>query len=208
MTFKFGVSAITLGLAAMVLAGCSGKPARVVGVGYSGSAGADCVKKYDKNGDGGLDDTELKSVDGLARAKSRFDANSDGKITADEIDARIAKWVESKIGLTQFSVGFTYGNKPLDGATIKLVPEDWLGTEVKPGTGTTDATGRANIVMAQEDLRADEKGLPGMRLGVYRVEVTHPSIQLPAKFNTQSEIGVEVANDDPEMGRLMIDLVP
>lgn len=187
-------------------AGCNSAPSRVTAPGVSGSAARDAMTQYDKNSDGALDDSELEAVPGIARAKSRFDKNSDGKVSADEISARIGEWANSKVGLTQYSLTFMLDGRPLEGAAIKFVPEAFLGSDIKGGTGTTDASGRANIVIAQEDLRPDEKGLQGMRLGVYKIEVTHPSIQLPAKYNTATELGVEIAHDDPNVGRDTIEL--
>lgn len=189
--------------------GCSSAPSRVVAPPINPNAGPDAIAKADKNGDGGIDEAEAKANSpGLFEpgAKARFDTNGDGKITADEITARVDKWNESKIGLTQYSLAITIDGQPVEGATITLVPEEWLGTELKPGTGVTDATGRANITIAPGDLKPNEAGLQGMRLGVYKVQVTHPSMQLPAKLNTATEHGVEIAHDDIEIGRTVMPL--
>jgi hypothetical protein len=40
-----------------------------------------------------------------------------------------------------------------------------------------------------------------MRLGVYKIEVTHPTIKIPEKYNTATTIGAEIASDDPEATR-------
>jgi hypothetical protein len=177
----------------------------------SASAGADAVKKLDKNGDGGIDAEEAKTgapglleVNAMSNtgSKTRIDANGDGKVTADEITARVNKWAESKIGLTQFSIGFTLDGRPLEGADVKMIPEDWLGSEIKPGTGKTDANGRCTVTIAPQDLKPNEQTptpLQGMRLGIYRIEVTAPN--LPAKYNTATELGIEIAPDDPDTGR-------
>lgn len=205
---------LALGLA-FSLVGCSNAPSRVTAPGISGSAAADAIAKYDKNGDGALDDEELKAVPALSKdygtgdasvagAKSRFDKNSDGNITADEISARINEWVDSKVGLLQFSLQVTLDGRPLEGATVTLVPEEFLGTSIKTASGVTDSTGRANTAIAAEDLQANETGLSGMRVGVYKVQITHPSTNIPAKYNTETTIGVEVAQDDPESGRLVL----
>lgn len=211
----------TLGLvligACCWLVGCSSAPSRVTAPGISGSAASDAIAKYDKNSDGALDDEELKAVPALSKdcgtgdasvqgAKSRFDKNGDGKITADEISARIAEWEASKVGLLQYSLQLTLDGRPLEGATVTLVPEDFLGTEIKPATGTTDASGRADLVIAASDLKPNETGLSGMRVGVYKIQVTHPSTNIPAKYNTDTTIGVEVAPDDPDSGRLVLPL--
>lgn len=193
---------------ALVLTGCSTAPSRVVAPPINPNAGTDAITKLDKNADGAIDATEAKLAPAFleAGAKSRIDANSDGKVTADEITARVNKWAESKVGITQYSLSITLDGRPVEGAVIKLVPEDWLGTEIKGGSGTTDTSGRANISLAVEDLKANEKDLQGMRLGYFKVEVTHPSIAIPAKYNTATEIGVEIAPDDIDIGRTVLPL--
>lgn len=197
--FGFGLTTL---VAISLTSGCSNAPSRVSAPSISaGTASAAAITKYDKNADGGLDDTELKAVPGILRAKARFDKNGDGKVTADEIATRIGEWQGSKIGLTQYSLMFTLDGQPLNGATVKFVPEDWLGAAVQAGTGTTDATGRVNLAIAPGDLQPNEAGLNGMRLGVYKIEITHPMMQIPPKFNTATEIGVEIAHDDPNIGR-------
>ncbi len=195
-------------LCALALVGCSSAPARVTAPPINPNAGTDAVTKLDKNADGGIDATEAKLAPAFLEtgAKGRLDANADGKVTADEITARVNKWAESQIGITQYSLAITLDGRPLEGATIKLVPEDWLGTEIKGGTGETDASGRANITMAPGDLKKGEEGLQGMRLGYYKVEVTHPSATIPAKYNTATEIGVEIAPDDIDIGRAILPL--
>jgi hypothetical protein len=35
----------------------------------------------------------------------------------------------------------------------------------------------------------------GIDSGVYRVEITHDAIAVPAKYNVQSELGIEMALD-------------
>lgn len=200
------------GLVVVVTAlGCSSAPSRVTAPPVNPNAGKDAVAKLDKNADGAIDEAEAKAGSpGLFEkgAKARFDANTDGKITADEIDARVAKWIESKVGLQSYGVTILIDGKPIEGATVTLVPEDWMGTETKPGSGETDATGRVNITIAKENLKPDEQtaNLQGMRLGVYKVQVTHPSIMLPPKVNTATEYGVEVAHDDYDAGRVPLEM--
>lgn len=176
-----------------LFAGCSGAPPRLVQPSIDAAgAGTAAIKQYDKNSDAALDDAELKASPGLLKAKAKFDKNNDGKITADEITARIGEWQTAGTGLTTFSLSFTLDGKPLEGAEIKLIPEPWLGSEIKGGSGKTDAAGNAGISLASSDLRPEEAKLKGMRLGVYKIEVTHPSAKIPAKFNTATELGVEI----------------
>jgi hypothetical protein len=195
-------------VAMLLLSGCTSAPSRVSAPPINPNAGADAVTKLDKNTDGGIDAKEAPELFFEPGSKGRIDANSDGKITADEISARVSKWADSKIGLTQYSLIINLDGKPLEGAIVTLIPEEWLGDQIKGGVGTgpTDATGRVNLSIPAADLKADETGLQGMRLGIYKVQVTHPSFKIPEKFNTATEAGVEVAPDDPNIGRNVLEL--
>lgn len=190
-------------LAMLAMVGCSSAPSRVVAPSINPKAGADAVAKLDKNGDAAIDETEAKFAPAFLEpeAKSRADTNGDGKITREEIDARIKVWDDSGVGITQYSLTIDVDGRPVEGLEVKFVPEDWLGTEIKGGTGTTDASGRVNLAMAESDLKENEKGLQGMRLGYYKVEITHPSMMIPAKYNTATEVGFEIAPDQVDTSR-------
>ena len=85
----------------------------------------------------------------------------------------------------------TVGGRPLDGATVRFVPERFLQGAVKPAVGTTDRQGAAIIAIADEDLPADQRTLRAMQPGIYRVEIKHPGVA-----NLDRLLGFEV---DPAM---------
>jgi hypothetical protein len=44
------------------------------------------------------------------------------------------------------------------------------------------------------------KGAPQIELmqpGLYRIEVTHPSRKIPAKYNTETTLGIEITSANP-----------
>jgi hypothetical protein len=43
--------------------------------------------------------------------------------------------------------------------------------------------------------------VPGVPYGLYRVEITKEGMDIPAKYNTQTILGQEVAEDCPEVRR-------
>lgn len=177
-----------LGMTILALSGCwSSTPSRVMPQAIDSGAAQKAIELYDANKDGVLDAGELEKAPGLKAAIKQVDKNNDGKISADEIDARINDWKESKLGRTVMSCIVTHNGKPLDGATVNFVPESFLGGELKTGTGTTDAGGVANITQSSDP--------PGMSPGFYRVEITKAGEKIPAKYNTQTTLGQEVAAD-------------
>lgn len=189
---------------ALFAVGCSGRPSRLhpPKIDPSGSAGG-AIEKYDKNGDGAVARDELTAAPGLLVAFARIDFNNDGKITADELAARMNKWLESRLALSSMNARVRMNGAPLRDATVTIVPEAFLGEAVKPAKGTTDEEGFARVRISADP---DENGV---HLGFYRIEVSKQAggkETIPAKYNANSELGVEVAPDVLETQNLGIDL--
>lgn len=190
-----GIGVLLAGAVMVASEGCSSRPSRVHPPGINASAaGTAAVAKYDTNKDGAIAGDELAKAPALKAAIEKIDANSDGKITADEITARIKQWQESKLGLTSLSCQVRMDGKPLADATVTLIPEEFLGPEVQKATGKTDAGGV--VVLSVE--RPPEPGLSGVAPGLYRVEISKKdgaTETVPAKYNTETTLGQEVALD-------------
>jgi hypothetical protein len=182
-----------VGVAMLLLAGCSGKPSRVHPDAIAGDAPQKAMKLYDTDHDGFIDGAELDKVPGLKAALKQVDTNGDGKISAEEIAARIKVWKDSKIGRTTLPVPVKHNGMPLVGAKVRLVPESFLGTGLQTGEGITNERGVA-IVSAQRNAG----DTPGLSPGFYRVEITKEGDTIPAKYNTATTLGLEVgaANHD------------
>jgi hypothetical protein len=84
----------------------------------------------------------------------------------------------------------------LEGANVKLVPEQFLGDVAIGASGTSNPAGMVVPSIAEADYPAGQRYLRGMVYpAVYRVEVTHPRKSIPPRYNTQSILGVEIAPD-------------
>ena len=92
--------------------------------------------------------------------------------------------------------------KPLAGAEVKFVPETFLGDDIKTASGKTNQAGMARLSVATTS-RADP---PGVAFGLYRVEITKPGDNIPAKYNTETTLGQEVALDAPNIQNIRFDL--
>lgn len=174
-----------------LLAGCSSEPARVVPPTIPADAGQAAVSKFDADGDQAIGGAELDQVPSLKSAMRRFDRNRDNKISPEEIQARIQSWQSSKVGLLQANVKVLLNGRPLSGAEVRLMPEAFLGTSIQPAKGITDNEGRAA-------LRTSDG--PGVQLGLYRIEISKKSgsaESIPAKYNERTELGAEIAMDNP-----------
>ena len=186
-----------------LLVGCDSKPSRVnpPAVDPSGAANA-AMQQYDTNGDGMLSAEELVACPGILKDLELFDANSDGGVSEDEIAARIQSWLDSGTGLMSMHCTVNVRGQGLEGATVKFIPESFLGDAVKTASGVTADGGMAVIGIAEEDLPEEMQGdrLSGMMMpGIYRVEVTHPDTTIAARYNSETTLGQEISQDNPAM---------
>ena len=191
MRCKFVVRRRSLGLIAslVTLCGCSGGSLpRVDPDKPDARAGERAIELYDSNKDGLLDAVELEKAPGLKAALQKVDLNKDGKVSADEITGRIREWADSKLGRMGVSCNLTHNGRPLIGATVKFIPESFLGGELKPAEGTTDASGMARMSIPASGQR-------GICPGFYRLEITKSGEAIPSKYNTQTQLGQEIATD-------------
>ncbi len=183
-----------------LLASCSSRPPRIPPPQISpDEAGMAAISAYDTDGDRVLSGGELEQCPGLRASLSRYDQDGDGSLNAEEIAARLRMWQESRMGMMPITCVVLLDGRPLDGALVRLVPEPFLGDAVKTATGTTNRRGIALVGVAQSDFDQDLGGLTGAQPGIYRIELTHPTQPLPAIYNTATEFGLEVAQDNAQL---------
>ncbi len=156
------------------------------------------IELCDKDANGLLTTSELATYPGLLAALSIYDTSGDKQLDREEIAARLTSMYSGNTALTSFACRVTLDNRPLGGAQVRLVPESFLGGDLKSGSGVTDGSGNVTVGIAEEELPEAVRGLKKMQLGVYRVEITHPSAKIPAKYNTQTTLGYELYWTDPD----------
>jgi hypothetical protein len=152
------------------------------------------MEQYDADHDGKLSGAELDACPSIKSAIGKIDAGGDKTVTAENITARIQSWQQK--GVTRIGVVCTVlrNGEPLADAEVKFVPEKFMGSSFQTATGKTGANGSATITLPA----AESGGFPGIPLGYYRVEITKGS-EIPAKYNTETTLGQEVATDNPVM---------
>jgi hypothetical protein len=179
-----------LGLA-VVLAGCTGGPPDVPAPTYSPQEGARlALEDYDTDKDGKLDAAELERCASLREGLAQMDKDRDHCLSGDEIAERLIEFESSNIRLLSIPCRVVREGEPLARATVKLVPERFMGPGLKPATGVSDNFGQVNLQV---------EGMPvsGAACGFYRVDVSLMDAAgvetLPARYNTQTTLGLQVS---------------
>lgn len=174
-----------------LLAGCSKMPSRISGPDIDPQKAANAaVVAYDRDGDSALSKAELKQCPSLLGAIDAYDMNHDSKISADEIASRLKSWEASRVGITAATFYLKFDGRRLEGAKIILEPEQFLTNAISTASAETNSSGLAGPSMDAEHL---PKGVrSGLQPGLYKIKVTHPKLKIPAKYNDQTELGLEV----------------
>jgi hypothetical protein len=172
------------------IAGClgSGKPAALALPEVDPPAAAKAaISAYDKNGDGAIGGDELAAVPAIERHLTEYDKDSNKSVSEQEIADRL-KVIYASGTMTPFVCTILYNNQPLEGATVTFEPEVFLADQLKPATGTTGYDGTARILVADSDLPEPNRKLRSMYMGVYKVSVTHPSVQIPKAYQGKETV--------------------
>lgn len=180
-----GALAISLGI------GCNSRPTPIAIPKYDPQAFADSLlQRCDKDGNASLSKAEAAAAPGLLAGWSRYDTNGDQAISADELKARAAQWLSRREGLVSILCEVKLSGTPIEGVQVKLVPDEALAAAVSPAE-TVSRRDYPTDLSIPPDLRAEaHRRLGGMQYGLYRVEVSHPSMQLaPAPQSAGCDIG-------------------
>lgn len=192
-------SLVTVVLATVVWAGCSSRPKAPDRPALSASAaGAAALKTCDANGDGRISADEAKACPAVKALFASADTDGDKTLTADEIANRASKWFAAGTTIMTAAPLVTLDGNPLTEAEVVFEPAAFLGEGFKECRGTTGSDGRAYLT------GADAK-FPGVYVGAYNVRITKPvkgKESVPARYNTATELGCEVADDLPGLGAI------
>jgi hypothetical protein len=185
-------------LFAAIIAGCSNSPQRVKPPRIDSEAAAmQAMELYDANHDGKLNQEELARCPGVLISIDRYDANKDKSIDVEEFRSHLADLLKNKTGATQLAANISYQGRPLAGAIVRFEPEPYLGDEIQAAEGMTSSAGIADVGMLADKAPAALKNMKLIQYGTFKVKVTHPTINLPAKYNTETTLGYETIPGEP-----------
>lgn len=166
------------------------------------AAAATALKTWDQDGDALLDEDEMAAAPGLRAAARQIDQNADGKISSDELRQRLQTYVDAGVGAVSVICNVTLDGRPLSGARVTFIPEPFLQDVLQEATGITNRSGAAALTINAE------RRIPGVQLGMYRVNVSKrdgPRESVPPKYNDATTLGFDVS-PDPHAGNASFDL--
>ncbi|MEQ8835307.1 MAG: hypothetical protein RID07_00725, partial [Lacipirellulaceae bacterium] len=126
------------------------------------------------------------------------DTVNNGQVSEEEIVERVKAWDRSQIGATIFDCTVLLNGQPLEGAKVTFEPAEFLGDVIIEAVSTTNIMGRTSPKIPKEK-RPTADFPPGMQAGAYVVRISKTrdgKEMIPAKYNTESILGQEVAKDD------------
>jgi hypothetical protein len=185
-------------LICLILAGCSRTPGRFEAPQVDAeSAALQAVELYDNNGDTSLDKKELVNCPGILSKIDFYDQNSNGSVEQTEIAQRLSDLLKYGTGGTGLTARVSFNGNALRGATVVLEPEPYLGDEVQTAQGITNGSGSAALGIPPEYVPQHLRRLKSVHYGTFKVRITHPTIPIPAKYNTETELGYETEPGNP-----------
>jgi hypothetical protein len=143
-------------------------------------------KQYDSNSNGTLESGELASCGSL-----KHFAGKKGSLTKEVLRKHVASYVEKGPENAVVNVGAVVelGGSPLEGATVTLTPEAFMGSGFEPVSGTTDSRGYV-------EFRSPAGA--GIAAGFYKISISKKDPggkeTVPEKYNTASKEGREISN--------------
>ena len=192
---RFGCLIAVLFTANLFLLGCSNSPQAMPVPKLDASASASRVfEAYDANGDGALEAEELAECVGLAENVITFDMDMDGRLSSEELISRIRSWTEDGLGMTSVPCFIVFGGRPLGNATVTFTSVDFLGDVLLTARGVTGPDGRCGMTVDPKDLPKELSRTMGVQPGLYKISITHDSIEIPAQYNEQTMLSVEVSH--------------
>jgi hypothetical protein len=182
----------------LLTAGCSGGPGTIHPPDVDADAAADqAVELHDRNGDGQLSKEEWSASPALVAIAPSYDKNADSVLSVDELTGGFAGWEQSSVGARAVPFTIQWSGRPLPGATVRLVPAPFFDGALKGASGQSGPRGTGQLDMAPEDRPRNAPNIPLMQPGLYQVEITHPSVKIPEKYNSQTTLGIEITGTNP-----------
>jgi hypothetical protein len=196
-------TALIAAVCGLGISGCSSRPARLTPPAISpATMAAALIQPGDSDGDGMLAGDELTAVPVLASLLGQFDADGDGRLAKAELETWLETIRDSRVAVTSFTAIVRQGGTPLSGAQFTIDPLPPFAATIKAAEGLTDDRGRTSPAIPGA-------AYPGVNCGIYTVRIEGSAANgrpLPAKYNTESTLGIAVGAGLPPDGAAVFEL--
>jgi len=190
----FSGCALCLSGCALCFSGCAGQPAAVAPPQIDAPAAARrLLAALDEDGDGQLSPAEAAGSPGIEKMYARYDTDGDHRLSEDEIAARFRTWSADGAGVMKVGCLVTLDGRRLAGAKVVFEPERCFGDALISAGGATGTQGQCNISVDPAAWPESLARVRGVQPGLYRVRITHPETEIPARYNTATTLGQEVS---------------
>jgi hypothetical protein len=178
--------------------GCGSRQSRIYAIAVDPQELSEQVfAEFDADGSGTLAATELSALPPVQESFPKYDADGNGQLTAAELCARFEKIFNPDVGVCPVRCQITRNGRPLQGAEVRFVPPKILADTLPAASGTTGSAGTVGLRLDPEDMPENipSRRVAVMRPGIYLVQVTHPSLQIPPQYNAATTLGKEVFSE-------------
>jgi hypothetical protein len=203
------LAALILSLAALVgWTGCNGGAAAIPPVKVNFERVVEqLLTDYDVDKNLALSKSELDAHPAVAECLSRCRRDRGDEISADQLERFLQAIFDPRAALVGASCVVRRNGQPLSGAEVRFVPLPAFEGVLPTGSGVSDSYGAAMITPPREALPEEAPAAPGlMPPGLYLVEVSHPSVTIPEKYNRNTVLGKEVSSETVYRGALAVNL--
>ena len=159
------------------------------------AAAVGMLQQFDVDTSGSIDLHEAGACPGLPLHFSKYDGDGDGEIRQNEIAERFRGWSSDGAGVLRVGCRVTLDGRPLPKVHVALEPQSFFGDALKPAAGITSESGQCSLSISPEDLPPELKRVRGVQPGLYLVHIMSSKVDIPPRYNSQTELGLEVAAD-------------
>ncbi|WP_425396999.1 hypothetical protein [Aeoliella sp.] len=178
----------------IVLPGCGGNDIGISVPDYNPPSFAQAVvAAADADSSASLSKQEAASLPGIASRWDRYDTDGDGALTIEEIEQRAQKWVDRDVAIGVVGFKVMHQGRQISQVSVQLVPEEVHNGAILPGMGESQEH-RDGYFHIPNDLKGEKwKDRRGIQLGLYRVEVSHPKLDLELENDS---LGLDIGRLD------------
>lgn len=163
---------------ALALVGCGGGQALKVPDYDPPGFAQRVLEQLDADSDGVVSREEAVGIPGIAAAWDRYDLDSSGSVSGEELQTRAQQWVDRDVAIAIVGCKVKLDKSELVDVAVCLIPEEVHAGEVLPAKAVSKHGRNGYFCLDEEHRGNDQRYRRGNQLGLFRIELSHPSMQL------------------------------